>query len=450
MTRDMTTGRPMPLILAFFFPLLAGNLFQQLYNMVDMMIVGRFVGTGALAAVGSTGSLHFLVIGLASGLTTGFCIPVARTFGAGDGEGMRRAVAAGTWLSGVISVGLGVSTALCCGDLLTLMDTPADIYTEARVYIAILFRGIPATMFYNYTAGLLRAVGDSRTPLVALILSSIVNIALDLVFIIGFAMGTAGAAIATVLAQGVSGLFCLFHIARKLDILHPVGREWMPRLGVCGHLLGVGLPMGFQFSITAIGTIVVQAAVNSLGTAAVAAVTAGSKVQTLVELPLSSIGITTSTYCSQNLGAGRIDRVKLGMRQITRFMLGICAACMVIFLLGGKYILLLFLDPGETEVLALARQFVDVNVLFCIALGFIFVYRNAIQGLGYASSAMLAGVVELVARVGVARWLTPIFGFGGVIFASPAAWVAADLLLLIPFYFFVTSRLSRKHATISV
>ena len=444
MTRDMTVGRPMPLILGFFFPLLAGNLFQQLYNMVDMMIVGRFVGTGALAAVGSTGSIHFLVIGLICGLCTGFCIPISRTFGAGDGEGMRRAVAAGTVLSGGISIGIAVLTALCCGPLLTLMDTPADIFTDARAYISILFWGIPATTFYNYTAGLLRAVGDSRTPLIALVVSSLCNIALDLFFILTFDLGVIGAALATVIAQILSGLLCLWQIMRHLDLLHPRGREWMPRASVCRQLLGVGLPMGFQFSITAIGTIVVQAAVNSLGTDIVAAVTAGNKVQNLVNQPLESLGVTVATYCSQNLGAGRIDRIRYGMRQIALFMVGLALAGSAAAFFCGKWVLLLFLDASETFILAEAGRFLNFNCIFYVFLGVVLVYRNAIQGLGCATPAMLAGVLELVARAGVAICLTPILGYTAIMMAHPAAWLAADFFLLLPFYCILLRRLTRR------
>ncbi|MBQ8397629.1 MAG: MATE family efflux transporter [Clostridia bacterium] len=444
MTKDMTVGRPMPLIIAFFFPLLAGNLFQQLYNMVDMMIVGRFVGTGALAAVGSTGSLHFLVIGLISGLCTGFCIPVSRTFGAGDGEGMRRAVAAGTVLSSGISVVIAVVTALGCGWLLTIMDTPADIFADAQAYISLLFWGIPATTFYNYTAGLLRAVGDSRTPLICLIISSLCNIALDLFFILAFDMGVVGAALATVIAQVLSGVLCLWQIVRHLDLLHPRGREWMPRASVCRQLLGVGLPMGFQFSITAIGTIVVQAAVNSLGTDIVAAVTAGNKVQNLVNQPLESLGVTVATYCSQNLGAGRIDRVKSGMRQITLFMVGLSLLGSAIAFFGGRYILLLFLDSSETFILGEAQRFLNFNCIFYVFLGVVLVFRNAIQGLGYATPAMLAGVLELIARSAVAICLTPVIGFTAVMMAHPAAWIAADAFLLLPFYFYILHRLNRN------
>lgn len=445
MTKDMTVGRPMPLIISFFLPLLAGNLFQQLYNMVDMMIVGRFVGTGALAAVGSTGSLNFLVLGLISGLCTGFCIPVSRCFGAGDGEGMRRAVAAGTVLGAGISILIGLVTYFGCGWLLTIMDTPADIFTDAHAYISLIFLGIPATTFYNLTAGLLRAVGDSRTPLLCLIVSSLSNIALDFFFILAFDMGVTGAALATVISQVLSGVLCLLHILSRLAILPPRGKEWIPRPAVCLQLLGVGLPMGFQFSITAIGTVIVQTAVNSLGTDIVAAVTAGNKVQNLVNQPLESLGITVSTYCSQNLGAGRIDRVRKGMRQITLFMVGLALFGSAIALFAGKYILFLFLDPSETFILGEAQRFLNFNCIFYVLLGVVLVFRNAIQGLGYAVPAMAAGVFELIARSAVAICLTPALGYLAVLMAHPAAWLAADALLL-PVYFHVVHKLSLRMA----
>lgn len=446
MVKDMTVGRPLPLMLAFFFPLLAGDLFQQLYNMVDMMIVGRFVGTAALAAVGSTGTLHHLVIGLISGICTGFGISVARTFGAGDHEAMRRTVAAGTVLSCVLSLTLAVLTALTCPWLLRLMDTPDDIFTDAAAYISILFWGIPATTFYNYSSGLLRAVGDSRTPLISLIVSSLCNIGLDLFFILAFDMGVIGAALATVIAQMLSGVICLGQIVRRLDMLHPRGGEWIPSTSLCLQMLGLGLPMGFQFSITAIGTTLIQAAVNSLGTAIVAAVTAANKVMSLLTKPIGSLAATVATYCSQNLGAGRLDRVRRGMRQATLFMLALTAVSVLIAFFGGRLILLCFLDSRETFILDEAYRLVCFNAVFYIVLSFLLVYRNALQGLGYAIPAMLAGALELLGRIIVAFHLTPRLGFTAILLADPIAWIFAALLL-VPFYLVAVRRLMRTHQT---
>lgn len=359
---------------------------------------------------------------------------------------MRRAVAAGTVLGAGISMLISALTFVGCGWLLTVMDTPADIFDDAHAYISLIFLGIPATTFYNLTAGLLRAVGDSRTPLICLIISSLCNIALDFLFILAFHQDVIGAALATVISQILSGALCLWHILRRLTILHPHGKEWIPRPAVCARLLGVGLPMGFQFSITAIGTVIVQTAVNSLGTEIVAAVTAGNKVQNLVNQPLESVGITISTYCSQNLGAGRIDRVRSGMRQTTIFMAGLALFGSAIAFFAGRYILLLFLDPTETFILGQAQRFLRFNCMFYLLLGAVYLFRNAIQGLGYAVPAMAAGVFELIARSVVAICLTPSLGYLAVMMAHPSAWLAADILLL-PVYFYVVHRLGRQMKT---
>ena len=309
MTKDLTKGNPMKLIISFAVPLLFGFLFQQFYNLVDTMIVGRFLGVDDLAAVGSTGSINFLVIGFCMGVCNGFAIPVSHKFGAGDYVGMRKYVANCAWLGLVFSVVMTVVTAILCRNILVWMKTPANIIDGAYDYIFIIFIGIPTVYLYNIVAGVIRATGDSKTPVVFLVLSSIINIVLDLYFIISLHMGVAGAAWATVISQGVSGVACLVYMVKKFEILRIRREEWK----VDGHMMmvlcGMGVPMGLQYSITAIGSVILQTAANTLGSAAVAAMTAGGRIGSFLACPFDAMGSTMATYGGQNVGAGKLDRL---------------------------------------------------------------------------------------------------------------------------------------------
>ena len=313
MVKDMTYGSPTRLIVNFSIPIVIGNLFQQLYNMVDSIIVGQCIGVDALAAVGATGSLNFLVIGFVLGMCSGFCIPVAQSFGAGDYKRMRRCVMNAYYLSILITVTLTTLTVLLTRPILELMQTPANIIDDAYRYIVVIFGGIFSVLFYNLFSGIWRALGDSRTPLYFLILASLLNVVLDLVFILNFSWGVAGAAYATVISQAVSAALCFVYMRRKLPILAASRDECKIDFRIMGRLLYMGLPMALQFSITAIGSIILQSAVNALGSSVVAAVTAAGKVQMIVTQPMETLGLTMATFCGQNLGAGRIDRVTVGV-----------------------------------------------------------------------------------------------------------------------------------------
>jgi len=421
-----------------------------MYNMVDSMVVGRGIGKDALAAVGSTGSLSFLIIGFILGVCSGFCIPVAQNFGAGDYRAMRHTIVNAVYLSGIITVAVTALTMLVTPGLLHIMQTPENIYADAYNYIIIIFAGIFATMFYNLMSGILRAVGDSRSPLYFLIIAVFINTILDLLFVLVFKMGVSGAAIATVASQFISGLLCLVYIIKKIPILLPQKEELSDGLlrfewATSRNLLFMGLPMGLQFSITAIGSLVLQSAVNTLGSDAVAAVTSANKIQNLVTQPMETLGITMATFCGQNLGAGKIDRIKQGVHQTLALMIGYCiAACGVMWLFGGN-IAYLFIDPTETAILANIKLFLRVNSSFYIPLGLIFLYRNTIQGIGYGVPAMAAGLFELVGRSAIAMLLVPVYGFIAVCFASPTAWIAADILLL-AVYFIKINTLTKKYA----
>ena len=313
MTKDLTQGSPVRLILGFALPLLAGMLFQQLYNLVDTLIVGRFLGMEALAGVGATGSINFLVLGFCMGVCSGFAIPVAQQFGAREESRMREFVANGTWLSIVFALVMTVLTVVYCGDILRVMNTPTDCFEQAYDYIVVIFAGIPFTFLYNLLSGWLRSLGDSKTPLFFLVLSSVLNVILDLAFILIFKLGVFGASLATVLSQAISGAFCLLFIMVKVPILHITRSEWRPQSKRMTELCAYGVPMGLQYSITAIGSVILQVAVNSLGSLSVAAVTAASKVLNFLACPFDALGSTMATYGAQNVGASRYDRLNKGI-----------------------------------------------------------------------------------------------------------------------------------------
>ena len=433
MTKDLTSGSPMRLILGFALPTLFGMLFQQLYNLVDTMIVGKLLGASALAAVGSTGSINFFVIGFCMGLCSGFAIPVAQRMGANEPSKMRRYVANAAWLSVLFSVILTTATGLLCQDILTLTRTPADIFEDANAYIFIIFMGIPVIFLYNLLAGIIRSLGDSKTPVYFLALSSILNILLDFALILGADAGVAGAAIATVASQGVSGIACLFYMVKKYPILRMTKEERRLDLHSCGVLCAMGLPMGLQYSITAIGSIVLQSSVNALGSLYVAAVAAGTKVYQLLACPFDAMGATMATYCGQNVGACKLDRLGQGVRACSLLGLGYSILALGAMILFAPQCAMLFLDPKEAELpllVELTSQYVITLSAFFFPLSLVNIVRFSIQGMGFSPFAILAGVLEMAARTGVGLLLVPVIGFTAACFASPAAWVCADLFLV--------------------
>lgn len=443
MVLDMTKGSPIGKIMRFFVPVLLGNLLQQFYSLADSFIVSRFIGVEAFAGVSATGSLNFLIMGFTWGICSGFSIPVSQEFGAGNEKGLRRCFANSLYLSAAIAISMAVLTGILTPQILRLVGTPADIFDYSCAYIRIVFIGLPATVMYNLLAGVMRAVGDGRTPLIMLLFSTIVNIALDLLMVVTFDMGISGAAIATVVSQLISGVLCLFVIFKKFDVLRIRRDEWGMDARVMGRLMGIGLPMGLQFSITAIGSTIIQSAVNSLGSAAVAAVGAGAKVQFIFTTPLEATGATMATYCGQNLGAGRIDRVRAGVRRITLIMFGYSVAAYILQLLTGRSLAVLFIGAGDPGIVDGTVQYLNSVVMFAFLLGIVLIYRNAIQGLGHSRVAMLAGIMELVGRAFVALVLVRYFGFAGACYANPMAWLCADMLLL-PLYFKIVNRIERE------
>ena len=431
MTKDMTNGKPIKLILGFAVPLLLGNLFQQFYNLVDTVIVGKVLGVNSLAAVGSTGSINFLIIGFCMGICNGFAIPVAQSFGAKNDKTLRKYVANSTWLALLFAVIMTIATIILCKPILRLMRTPDDIFTGAYTYIVIIFAGIPATILYNMVSGILRAMGDSKTPLYFLILSAFLNIFLDLFCIIVLHMGVAGAAVATVVSQAVSGVSCLLYMRKKFDILHIRKDEWKLESQYVKNLCSMGIPMGLQYSVTAIGSVILQSAVNSLGSIAVASMTAASRIGGFFACPFDSLGATMATFAGQNMGAGRTDRIRQGIRSAN--MIGAVYAVVsfgIIALAGGK-LALLFVDGSEE---ANVKLFLLCNSIFYFPLSLVNNIRFLIQGMGYSMLAILSGVSEMIARALAGFILVPVFGFAAVGFASPLAWVMADVFLIIAYY----------------
>lgn len=434
MTKNMTIGRPLSCILGFCTPLLIGNLFQQLYNLADSIIVGHYLGVNAFAAVGSTGALNFFVLGFALGICSGFTIPVAQSFGAGDHETLRSRVGQLVWLGLFFSAALTVLTYFSTGAVLRLIHTPDEIYADAYQYIFIIFMGSGATILYNLASGVLRALGDSRTPLMFLICAVIINIALDSLFMAKLGMGVEGAAYATLISQLSSGVACLIYMRVKVPLLHLSARDLRPDLRRMGYICSIGVPMGLQFSITAVGSIIVQGAVNSLGAGTVAAMSAATKVHTIVATPLEAAGIAMATYCGQNLGARKLGRVRVGVMRVTAVAMVYCLLGLCINYYLGSAIARLFLDASETAILAQVHRYLVINAIAYPALAIIYIFRNSLQGLGFSASAMLAGLAELIARSLVAFGFVASFGYDAVCFASPVAWLFADAILL-PLYF---------------
>ncbi len=430
MTRDMTTGSPLARILAFCAPLLVGNLFQQFYNLADSILVGRLLGVRAFAAVGATGALSFLILGFALGICSGFAIPIAQSFGAGDMDTVRSRTGQTVWLGLFFSALITAVTYFGTDEILRLMRTPDEIYDDAYRYIFIVFMGTGFTILYNLASGVLRALGDSRTPLYFLMGAVTVNVLLDLLFMGGWGMGVEGAAYATILSQAASGLACLLYIRRKVPLLRLTRRDLRPSLRRMGTIAAIGVPMGLQFSITAVGSILLQSAVNGLGADAVAAVSAGAKVHNIVAAPLETCGVAMATYCGQNLGAGRIDRIREGMRAMVVVSFLYCGFGFLVNAFAGSDIARLFVDASETAILANVRRYLISMSSFYPLLALIFLLRNGLQGMGFSQQAMLAGLSELVARAAMAFGFVGRFGFRAVCFANPAAWLAADLILL--------------------
>lgn len=440
-SKDMTEGKPMQLILGFGLPLLFGLLFQQLYNMVDSIIVGQFLGVNSLAAVGSTGSINFLILGFCIGICNGFAIPVAQAFGAKDTKNLKKYITNSLWMSVLFSIVITIVVGILTRPILEWMKTPEAIIDEAFTYIFIVFMGIPATFLYNVTSGILRSLGNSIIPVVFLVFSSILNIILDLLLV--KPIGVAGAAIATVTAQAISGVLSLLYTIQKYRSLSFTKTDWKISSKHCVTLCGMGVPMGLQYSITAIGSVLLQASVNAMGELVVAAVAAGTKISIFICCPFDAMGSTMATYGGQNVGAQKLDRIHQGLKDCIQLGIGYSVFAFAMLAMFGKQLALLFVDASETELIEYTYQFLLGNSAFYICLALVNIVRFMIQGLGYSSFAILAGVCEMIARGIAGVFLVPLFGYVFVTLASPLAWILADAFL-IPAYFHVMKKLEKK------
>ena len=428
--KDMTTGSPLGLMVSFALPLLLGNLFQQLYNMADAAIVGRFLGSNALAGVGVSSSVQFLVIGFCLGVCSGFGICVAQRFGAKDMQDMRRYVFHSLMLTALIAVVLTTATAILTPDILHLLNTPDDIYREAYDYLFVIFLGIPFIMLYNVLSAFLRAVGDSRTPFIFLVICTILNIVLDVTFIVVFRMGVLGASVATVTAQAVSGLLCALIIKRKFEILRPGPEDMKPDRKHFIRLIVMAVPMGLQFSITAIGSMVMQAANNSLGSVYVSGFTAGMKIKQLAMCPFDALANAVATFAGQNYGAGRIDRIKKGFYEGLALGVGYGLLIGIVLYIFGRDMSMLFVDGSEAAVLDAAGLYLARLGLFYWALGILNVSRMTTQGLGFAGRTIISGTMEMIARIVVAVIYVPMYKYDAITWADQAAWCAGVVYIL--------------------
>jgi putative MATE family efflux protein len=442
MTKNLTVGNPGLLIVSFTLPLLVGNLFQQFYNMADTFIVGRTIGVSALAAVGCTGSINFLILGFVLGFTSGTSIITAQRFGAGDVRGIHRSFAASVWLGIGMTLILTAGSVLLTRPLLLLLRTPAEIFDDAYAYIIVIFWGTAAAVLFNMLSNIMRAVGDSRSPLIFLVIACIINIILDYVFILVFHTGVEGAAYATVIAQLVSGLLCIYFIRKKFPLLRINREDWRIHPGEIREHLRVALPMGFQMSIIAIGVVVIQFALNRLGTTAVAAFTAAQKIDTVATFPLSSFGVAMATYTAQNYGARKIDRIRKGVIQCAVISGSFSILMGILFFFTGGRLASVFIgaDPGAVS---LAHIYLRINGSCYFILALLFIFRHTLQGLGDSLVPTVAGIMELVMRIFAAVILPGFLGFTGICIASPLAWLGACVPLAIALAF-TTKRLLRE------
>ena len=430
-TTDLTVGKPLFQILRFALPLVLGTLFQQLYSFADTVIVGRCLGTDALGAVGTTYSLNFLILGFVQGACVGFGIPVAETFGAKDKGGLRKYLFNGALLCVVLSVVFTISTTLMAGPLLQLIHTPEELYADAVLYIRIIFLGIPATVLYNYASSVLRAMGDSQHPFYFLLAASVLNIGLDYLLIVSMGMGVDGAAIATVLSQLLSGGLCAFWFftrTAKQEELTFRGQSSLLSVGHCKRLAYIGFPMGFEYSVSAIGAVIMQDAINLLGSTAVAAQTAGEKIRQMFTLPMESVGMAMATYVGQNHGAHRTDRIKQGIKDGCTIQLTYCVAAWVVIFFVKPYAVGLVLGDADPAVTAGAIQYLAImSMLFCFH-GLLMIFRNTLQGLGYSVQAIISGVGELIGRsLGGLLAVKTGLGYVGICLSNPFAWGLAML-----------------------
>ena len=430
-TVDMTIGSPAKHIIGFMLPTLVGYLFQQFYNLVDTVIIGRYLGEDSLAAVGSTGSVVFMIIGFCMGLCSGFAIPIAQKYGAKDFVMMRRFVSNCIWAAGMISIVMAMVTYMLTRNILLGMNTPDNIIDDAQIYLSILFIGIPVTVMYNMASGIMRSLGDSKTPVYFLLLSSVLNILLDIVMV--EPLGIAGPAWATVISQAISGGLCILHMKKKFEILKLSKEDLKFDQNCIGKLLYIGVPMGLQYSITAIGSVVLQSAVNVLGSTFVASSATALKISVFFCCPFDALGSTAATYAGQNIGAHKLDRIGQGLKWCILIGFVYSAVAFIVLSVLGPQFARLFLEKPSELLIDNVTMYLRFNAMFYALLVLVNVVRFMIQGMGYSILAIMAGVLEMVGRGFAGSVLVPAFGYIAACLASPMAWLLADVFLVIAY-----------------
>jgi len=441
----MTSGSPAKLLLTFALPLMFGNMFQQLYTMVDTVVVGQFVGVEALASVGSADWLNFMVLGVITGFTQGFSILISQRWGAADLPGLRKTVTMSVLLSAGLALLVSILSQLAAGPVLRLLQTPANVFDGALIYLRVCFGGIAVITAYNLSASILRALGDSRTPLIAMIIASLLNIGLDLLFVVGFSWGIAGAAAATVTAQAFSCVFCILAL-RGVPALSLAGADWKPDRPVLSRLAALGTPLAFQNLVIGGGGLVVQRVINGFGFLFVAGITATNKLYGLLEIAATSFGFAVATFVGQNLGAGKIHRIKKGVHSALKMAVATSLVISALTITLGRHILRLFVSDTAQDVDTVLRYAYDF--LFVMSVGLfvlyaLYVYRSALQGMGDTLIPMASGIFELVTRIVIVLLLPRFVGEYGVYLAEPGAWTAAAILLTVCYYLRLR-RLSRE------
>ena len=436
MAKDMTSGKPIKLIWNFTIPLLIGNLFQQLYNMADTFIVGRTIGVHALASVGSTGSIIFLILGFANGLTAGLAIPLAQRYGAKNYSGVKRSFYVSILISAMVAILLTILSMLFCRQILEIMQTPVEIIDGAYDYLMVIFAGIFSSMAFNLLSNIFRSIGDAKTPLYFLVIACIMNIILDVVFIAGFGMGVEGAGYATVLSQIFSALACILYIWKKIPILRLNSKDFVAESSDVKEHVRISFPMAFQSSIIAIGAIIIQIILNQLGATAVAAYTAAQKIDQVAILPMMSFGVTMATFVAQNYGAKKYDRIWRGVRDCIKLSLTFAISVGIILNLFSPIFIRAFVGVGHEEVVELGAIYFITNGTMYSLLSLLFIYRYTLQGVGKTFTPTVAGIMELCMRAFAAVVLSNLYGYTGATMANPLAWLGSLIPLIIAYYLF--------------
>ena len=445
--QDMTSGKPLGLIVKFAIPLLISNCFQQLYSISDILLVGHLIGVKALAAVGAVAPLFFFLVVVSIGFTNGLTVITAQSFGAKNFERMRRSVAIASILSASFTLFFALIIFLFMDQLLHIMNVPEDIYADSKTFLCVINAGVIMIVGFNLLSGLMRALGDSKTPLYFLIFTTLVNIVLNFVFIYYCSMGVAGSALGTVVAMTISFICCIFYMNKKFPLLRPHKDEWRLRANMCKEHLIIAVPMAVQFSIIALSTAVTQAICNKFGAATIAAMTAAMRVEQLGVQPMVSFGIAMSTYVAQNYGANRVARIRRGVLECSLTSLCLSLILAVFVFACGRQIVGIFITDDSnysaSEVISMACTYLNISVLFYFFLGQIFIFRNSCQGMGNSIVPMISSIVELLMRVFAAIYLASIFGFVGLCWASPLAWIGGAAVVCSG-YFYTVLKISKN------